>query len=203
MPDLPRKRSLLHFSCSLAKKMVVEPFPQERPDVAHKATSGRTIGSLRGRKRGSRTYRHCCCSYHLALVTDLFFFVFENQILSLNRPGVELRYEEYWVMRASWRLGLVRCLLFQSLPILKSTFAVVFSPDLTPWPLSAAWEEGHVGVENSGMNVTHAAGTASFQHRMERRYVIVRSLCYSGNLPYLRILHTQPAGETGRRMGWR
>lgn len=54
-----------------------------------------------------------------------------------------------WVTRASWRLGLVRCLLFQSLPILKSTFTVVFGPDLTPWPLSAVWEEGHVGVGNS------------------------------------------------------
>lgn len=55
--------------------------------------SGRAIGYLRGRKRGSRTYRPCRCSYHLALATDLFLFVFENRILSLKRPGVELLYE--------------------------------------------------------------------------------------------------------------
>lgn len=99
-----------------------------------------------------------------------------------------------WVPRASWRLDLVRCLLFQSLPILKSTFTVVFGSDLTSWPLSAAWAEGHVGVENGRKNVTHAAANCIFPAQDEK------TVCHR---PVLMLLGEPPPlahfGYTARR----
>lgn len=89
LSDLRRGRILLPFSCSLAKKRIVEPLPQERPEIAHKEMSGRGIGYRCDRKRGPRTYRPRRCSSHSALSICLFLYRFSEPDPILAR-GLEL-----------------------------------------------------------------------------------------------------------------